>query len=142
MGEDVEHARARRLAERLEVAPPDVVRVAGAVPDVVAVVVDRVVAQEVDRADDVVPVARLEQVGHAVLATGDEVGLDPEPQVGLLAHELAVGVDVVARRGRASSGWSPDVQRLREAVDVLGDAQLADPALGRRLAVALGVRRR
>ena len=33
----------------------------------------------------------------------------------------------------------PDVERLLEAVDVLGDAQLGDPALARGLAVALDV---
>ena len=47
-------------------------------PDVVAVVVQRAVAEEVDRADDVVPVAALEQLGHAVLAARDEVGLDAQ----------------------------------------------------------------
>jgi hypothetical protein len=33
----------------------------------------------------------------------------------------------------------PDLERLREAVDVLGDAELGDPVLLGRLAVALGV---
>ena len=96
------------------------------------------IAQEVDRADHVVPVARLEQVGEAVLAAGHEVGLDPEPQVGLLAHEGAVLVEVVARPV-APEGVVPDVERRAEAVDVLGDPELVDPPLGRRLAVALGV---
>ena len=70
-----------------------------------------------------------------------EVGLDAEPQVGLLAHELAVGVEVV-ERVLAPERVLPDVERLREAVDVLGDAELGDPALARRLAVALDVGRR
>ena len=95
MGEDVEEARAGALGERLEVAAPDLVGVAAALPDVPALVVDRVVADEVDRADDVVEVARLEQVRGAVLGAGDEVALDPEPQR-RAADELAVGVEVVA----------------------------------------------
>ena len=95
-------------------------------------------ADEVDRADDVVPVAVGEQRRHAVLAAGDEVGLDAEPQVGLLAHERAVVVEVVAR-AVAPQRVLPDVERRAEAVDVLGDAELLDPALGGDVAVALGV---
>ena len=56
----------------------------------------------------------------------------------LLAHERAVRVEVVVRV-LAPERVPPHVQRLREAVDVLGDAQLGDPALARRLAVALDV---
>ena len=73
VGEDVEQARAGGLGERLEVAAPDLVGVAAPLPDVEPLVVDRVVADEVDRADDVVEVARLEQVRGAVLGAGDEV---------------------------------------------------------------------
>ena len=62
---------------------------------------------------------------------GDEVDLDPEPQVGLLAHERAVLVEVVARV-LAPERVVPDVERLREAVDVLGDPELGDPALAAR----------
>ena len=40
MGEDVEEAGAGALGERLEVAAPDLVGVAAALPDVEAVVVD------------------------------------------------------------------------------------------------------
>ena len=81
-----------------------------------------------DRADDVVPVARVEQARHAVLAPGNEVGLDPQAQIGVLAHELAVGVEVVARV-LAPHRVVPDVERLTEAVDVLAHAQLLDAAL-------------
>ena len=95
---------------------------------------------EVHRADDVVPLARLEEARDAVLAAAHVVGLDAEPQVGLLAHERAVVVDVVARPA-APPRVLPDLERLREAVDVLGDAELGDPALVRGLAVALGVGR-
>ena len=93
-----------------EVAAPDLVGVALALPDVPAGVIDRGVADEVDRADDVVEVARLEQRGGAVLGGRDVVALDPEPQR-RAAHELAVGVEVVARlfsqRGwrQRSSAW-------------------------------------
>ena len=61
---------------------------------------------------------------------GDEVRLDPEPQVGLLAHEAAVVVEVVDRARAPRTGGATDVERLAEAVDVLGDAELGDPALG------------
>ncbi len=95
VGEDVEEAGAGALGQRLEVAAPDLVGVALALPDVPAGVIDRGVADEVDRADDVVEVARLEQRRGAVLGAGDEVALDPEPQR-RAADELAVGVEVVA----------------------------------------------
>ena len=77
-----------------------------------------------DRADDVVEVACLEQRRGAVLGAGDEVALDPEPQR-RRAHELAVGVEVVA--AVLPEGVAPEVEGLGEAVDVLGDAQLRDP---------------
>ncbi len=128
MGEDVEQAAAGSLGERLEVAFPDLLGAVTAIPDAVVVHVDRVIAQEVDGADDVVEVAALEQVGRAILGAGDEVGLDPEPQVGTRAHELAVGVDVVDRE-LAPQRVLPHPERLLEAVDVLGDAELCDPAL-------------
>ena len=51
----------------------------------------------------------------------------------------AVVVQVVARAQCRYQGCVPDVERLDEAVDVLGHAELLDPALGGRLAVALGV---
>ena len=140
MGEDVEEAGAGALGERLEVAAPDLVGVAGPLPDVPALVVDRLLADEVNRADDVVELARREQLGGAVLGPGDEVALDPEPQPGA-ADELAVGVEVVARL-LLPERMAPQLERLDEAVDVLGDAQLLDPGGVRRLAVALDVLRR
>ena len=88
-------------------------------------------------ADDVVEIARLQERGGAVLGTGDEVALDTEPQR-RAAHELAVGVEVVA--GVFLPEWvAPEVERLGEAVDVLGGAQLVDPGLGRRGQVAVDV---
>ena len=138
MGEDVEQPGARRLAEPLEVAPPDLLgRLAGR-PHVVVVVVDGVRAEEVHRADDVVPFARLEQVGRPVLAAGDEVDFDAEPEVRLLAHERAVVVEVVARVALPQR-MVPDLEGLAEPVHVLADAELGDAALGRHRAVALGV---
>src|SRR3954453_6262994 len=114
--------------EPLEVLAPDAVgRLAGR-PDVVLVVVDGGVPEEVHRADDVVPVAPVEELGHTILAAGDEVGLDAELEVGLLAHERAVGVEVVGR-ALAPELMVPDLERLREAVDVLGDSELRDAAL-------------
>ena len=82
---------------------------------------------EVDGADDVVEVARLEQVRDPLLRAGHEVDLDAEPQVGLLAHEVAVLVEVVVREAFPER-VPPDLERLTEAVDVLGDAELLDPA--------------
>jgi hypothetical protein len=58
-------------------------------------VVHRAVADEVDRADDVVEVARLQQRGGAALGARHEIALHPELQR-RAAHELAVGVEVVA----------------------------------------------
>src|SRR3954452_22309936 len=139
VGEDVEHARRGGLAEGLEVAAPHVV---GAVrvrlPDVVAVVVDRLVAEEVHGADDVVEVGALQEVREPVLATEDEVRLDPHAQVGVLAEEADVVIEVVARLGPPER-VIPDGERLVEPVDVLGDAELGDPALLGDLAVAVGV---
>ena len=140
MGQDVVHPARGELAEPLEVRAPDVVGRAAGVPDVEAVVVQRAVGEEVDRADDVVPVAPLEQRAHALLAARDEVRLDAQAQVRLLAHEAHVLVDVVARRLHPQR-MVPDLERLGEAIHVLGHAQLLDPALRRDLAIALGVGR-
>ena len=93
-----------------------------------------------DRADDVVELAALDQVRVRSSRPGTKSTSMPEAQVGLLAHERAVGVDVV-ERVLAPERVVPDVERLLEAVDVLGDAELGDPALARRLAVALDVGR-
>ena len=130
VGEDVEEAGAGALGERLEVAAPDLVGVAAALPDVPAVVVDGGVAlaDEVDRADDVVELARLQQRRGALLGAGDEVALDAELQR-RRADELAVGVEVVVGVFDPER-VAPEVERLAEAVDVLGDAELLDP--GRR----------
>src|SRR5206468_11482994 len=97
MGEDVEQPAAGSLAKRVEVAPPDLVDAPPAPPDVVVGVIDGEVPDEMDRADDVVEVEPLEQVPGLVLPPGDEVHLDPQAEVGLLADELAVRVDVVDR---------------------------------------------
>ena len=141
MGDHVEQPARGGLADRLEVAPPDLLDAAAAVPDAVVVHVDRAVADEVDRADHVVEVARVEQVRDAVLRAGHEVHLDAEPQLGVLAHERAVVVEVVVRVPLPER-VAPDLERLAEAVDVFGDPQLRDPALGGRLPVALDVRLR
>ncbi len=61
-----------------------------------------------------------------------------QAQVGLLAHEAAVLVDVVVREF-APQRVLPDLERLLEAVDVLGHAQLGDVALTRRIAIALDI---
>jgi hypothetical protein len=139
VGHDVVEPGARGLGERLEVALPHALGRLAAAPDVpLAVHVDGVAADEVHRADDVVPVARLEQVGDPVLAPGHEVGLDAQPQVRLLADEGAVVVEV-ADGVAAPERVVGDVQRGGEPVHVLGDAELLDPALRGHVAVALGV---
>ena len=81
---------------------------------------------------DVVPLVR-RRAGCAIWSSraADVVGLDPEPQVGLLAHEADVAVEVVDARSRARTGAATR-QRGGEAVDVLGDAELGDAALGPR----------
>ena len=81
VGEDVEEAASGRTRPAPRSSAPDLVGVALALPDVVAVVVDGArLADEVDRADDVVEVARLEQRRGALLGAGDVVALDPELQ--------------------------------------------------------------
>ncbi|MEH3054754.1 MAG: hypothetical protein PGN13_12245 [Patulibacter minatonensis] len=88
--------------------------------------VDGQIAEEVHRADHVVEVARLEQARDAVLAAGDEIGLDAAAQ-SLLTEELDVRVEVVDR-GALPQVVLPHVERGGEAIDVLADAQLADAA--------------
>src|SRR5829696_4329395 len=77
MGHDVEHAGARGLGERGEVALPDAVRPIAPAPHVLpagSLEVDGGVVHEVHRADDVVPVATVEQARHPVLPPADVVG--------------------------------------------------------------------
>ena len=139
VGEDLEEAGAGAFAEGVEVAAPDLLRIGARPPDVEALVVDRgvAVADEVDRADDVVEVAGGEQLAGPLLGPGDEVALDPEPQR-RRADELAVGVEVVAGvLGPERVG--PEVEGGGEAVDVLGDAELLDPPLAGGGQVALDV---
>jgi hypothetical protein len=76
VGEDVEHPAQARLASHSKYVRHTRSGERRGRPDVVAVVVERAVADEVDRADHVVQVAAVEQLGHAVLAARDEVGLD------------------------------------------------------------------
>ena len=116
---------------------PDVPRL----PVRVGVQVHRLVAEEVQGADHVVPWPAVQHVREPVLAAGQEVRLDPQPQIRLLAHELAVGVEVVAGPVPVP-GVAPHVERLREAVDVLGHPELLDSALGGGLPVTLRVRGR
>src|ERR1035441_6783943 len=93
-----------------------------------------------DRADDIVEVARLQQAGHAILSAGNEVSLDPQPQVGLLTHEPAVLVEVIA--GELSpERVLPHGQRLLKAVHVLRNPELNDPTLACHRPVALDVGR-
>ncbi len=70
------------------------------------------------RADHIVEVAGLEQIGDAILRARYEVGLDPQAQIGLLAHEAAVLVEVVVREFTPQR-MLPHAERLREAVHVL-----------------------
>ena len=138
VGEDVEEAGARRTrrAPRSSAARPRRGRPLPSQTSQPSWSTARL-ADEVDRADHVVEVARLEQRRGAVLGAGDEVALDPEPQR-RAAHELAVGVEVVARLFLPER-VAPEVERLAEAVDVLGDAQLVDPGRRRRGEVAVDV---
>ncbi len=116
---DVEQAAARSVGDCLEVARPDLLGAAGAVgvPDAVVVHVDGAVAHEVHRADDVVEVARLQQVGHAILSAGHEVRLDAEPQICVFAHERAIRVEIVVRVALPER-VAPDLECLHEAVHV------------------------
>ena len=138
VGDDVEEAGAGQLGRQREVAAPELVGVADRLPDVVALVVDGAVRRRgsgPSRPRSRSP--RLEQVGDPVLAARDEVALDPEPQR-RRADELAVGVEVVARLF-LPEGVAPELERLGEAVDVLGDAELVDAVLLGRGQVAVDV---
>src|ERR1044072_4758360 len=137
VGEDVEEATVSALSKRVEVAPPDLVRVAPVLPDVPTLVVDRALSDEVDRADHVIEVVCLQQGRGAILGAGNEVALDSQPQR-CAAHELAISGEVVARL-LLPERMAPEVERLGEAVDVLGDAELLDPGLGGGGKVAIDV---
>ena len=76
VGHDVEQPGAGRLADRLEVAPPHLLGRLAAAPHAEVLHVDRLVGDEVHGADDVVPLAGVEEVREPVLAAGHEVGLD------------------------------------------------------------------
>jgi hypothetical protein len=89
--------------------------------------VHRAIAHEVHRADHIVPRPAVEQVRNAVLASHEEIRLDAEFQA-LVADEVAVLVEVVLRPV-AVPGVLPHVERLHEAVDVLGHPELVDAAL-------------
>ncbi len=91
-----------------------------------------------DRADNVVELEAVDQVLRAILATGNEVDLEPEAEVCPFAHELAVVVDVIDCV-TPPERVVPDRERLLKAVDVLGDAELADTRGIRRSAVARGI---
>ena len=125
MGEDVKEAGTGALGQGGEVAAPDLIRIAATLPDVPAGVIDGGVTDEVNRAEDVVEVARLDQRRGAILGGGDVVALDPEPQR-RAADELAIRIEVVASLF-LPEGMAPKIECLGEAVDVLGDAQLRDP---------------
>ena len=130
MREHVEKAAPRGLADRLEVAPPYLISAAPGIPDAVVIHVHRPLAHEVHRADHVVEVARLQEIGDPLLGSRHEVRLYTQPQVGVLAHERAVLVKVVVCV-LTPERVPPHIERLLEAVDVLGDPQLGDPPLAR-----------
>ena len=120
-----------------EVDRPDLVRVADLLPDVVAAVVDRAPrTEEVHGADHVVEVA-LQEIRDAILAARHEIALDTQPER-CAADELDVVVEVVEGL-LLPVGVVPDLKRLGEAVDVLGDAELDYPVLFGRGQVAVDV---
>src|SRR5581483_2365357 len=127
MGEDV-HGRGE-LRQRLEVPAPDVFDLP-ALPDS-RPGVDGLPVEPVDRPEQVVPRVRLEDLGKAPLPLTDEVDLDPElhrqPSLLGLEHGVAVGVEVVDA-ALALVRDLPQLARLAEVVDVLGEADLVDSA--------------
>src|SRR5207249_2608638 len=80
---------------------------------------------EVDRSEHVVEPALVDQVGGAILGAGHVIDLEAEPQRGG-AHELAVGVEVVAGL-LLPERMTPQLERLPEPVDVLRATELLDP---------------
>ena len=93
------------------------------------------------RADHVVEPVRLKQPLGSRLRARHVVHLEPEAQIGLLAHVGAVCIQVVVRLLQPER-VAPHIERLAEAVDVLRDAELLDSPRARGAAVARRVRRR
>ena len=137
MGDHVEQARSRRLGERLEVAAPDCIGIPFLHPDVIALVVHRALLDEVDRADRVVEPALVDEVLGAILGAQDEVDLEAKPKR-RRADELAIGDEIVVRL-LLPERVTPQLERLGEPVDVLGDAELVDAGLASGRQVPLDV---
>ena len=128
VGEDVEQAAARGLAERLEVAPPDLLGAARAAPRRCSRPCRRASSrEEVHRADHVVEVAA-PRAGSAMRSSraGHEVDLEPEPQVGLRRARRRSRRRCRRARARARTGGARSSSACVEAVDVLGDPELGD----------------
>ena len=111
--EDVEQAAARRLRKCFEVAAPNILRAARVPPDVIALVVDRHITEEVNRADDVVELAAVDQRSPAYDPHDPARNRSSKPsrRSVLLADERAVGVEIVDRL-LAPVRMVPDAERL------------------------------
>ncbi len=90
-----------------------------------------------DRADRVVEPALVDEVLGAILGAQDEVDLEAKPKR-RRADELAIGDEIVARL-LLPERVTPQLERLGEPVDVLGDAELVNAGLASGRQVPLDV---
>src|SRR2546430_457931 len=134
MRERVEQSAPRRVPQPDEVAPPGFVR--AELLDQPWLLVDREAVDEVDRAEQIVPRIGREDVRGLTLAAGEVVDLEPEldrePSLLRIDDRAHIAVEVVdAALEHVLLVSEP--AGLHEVVDMLGEADLVDPALGGRL---------
>src|SRR6266513_1669223 len=134
MRERVEQSAPRRVPQPDEVAPPGFVR--AELLDQPWLRVDREAVDEVDRAEQIVPRIGREDVRGLTLAAGEVVDLEPEldrePSLLRIDDRAHIAVEVVDA-ALEHVRLVPEPAGLHEVVDMLGEADLVDPALGGRL---------
>src|SRR2546430_10009528 len=134
MRERVEQSAPRRVPQPDEVAPPGFVR--AELLDQAWLLVDREAVDEVDRAEQIVPRIGREDVRGLTLAAGEVVDLEPEldrePSLLRIDDRAHIAVEVVDA-ALEHVLLVPEPAGLHKVVDMLGEADLVDPALGGRL---------
>src|SRR2546430_11239882 len=134
MRERVEQSAPRRVPQPDEVAPPGFVR--AELLDQPWLLVDWEAVDEVDRAEQIVPRIGREDVRDLTLAAGEVVHLEPEldrePSLLRIDDRAHIAVEVVDATLEHVL-LVPEPAGLHEGVDMLGEADLVDPALGGRL---------
>src|SRR5437764_1045352 len=134
MRERVEQPAPRRVSQPDEVAAPGFVR--AELLDEPGLLVDRKTVDVVDRAEQIIPRIRREQVRSLALPPGNvvdlEAELDGQPALLCPGDRTYVAVEV-PRAPIEHVLLIPEVTRLLEVVDVLGEADLVDAAYNCRL---------